>query len=93
MNYVLYFFLVYCLLSILGVPVSSLLAGAGLAEVALGLGAQGFLSDVVNGFSLLENQFEVGDAVEVGAVTGLVSTVGIRTTQIRGFDGTPPFYT
>ena len=81
MNYVLYFFLVYCLLSILGVPVSSLLAGAGLAGVALGLGAQGFLSDVVNGFFiLLENQFEVGDAVEVGAVTGLVSTVGIRTT-------------
>ena len=89
MNYVLYFFLVYCLLSILGVPVSSLLAGAGLAGVALGLGAQGFLSDVVNGFFiLLENQFEVGDAVEVGAVTGLVSTVGIRTTQLRGFDGT-----
>ena len=92
MNYVLYFFLIYCLLSILGVPVSSLLAGAGLAGVALGLGAQGFLSDVVNGFFiLLENQFEVGDAVEVGAVTGLVSTVGIRTTQIRGFDGTLHF--
>ena len=92
MNYVLYFFLIYCLLSILGVPVSSLLAGAGLAGVALGLGAQGFLSDVVNGFFiLLENQFEVGDAVEVGAVTGLISTVGIRTTQIRGFDGTLHF--
>ena len=92
MNYVLYFFLVYWLLSILGVPVSSLLAGAGLAGVALGLGAQGFLSDVVNGFFiLLENQFEVGDSVEVGAVTGLVSTVGIRTTQIRGFDGTLHF--
>lgn len=92
MNYVLYFFLVYWLLSILGVPVSSLLAGAGLAGVALGLGAQGFLSDVVNGFFiLLENQFEVADSVEVGPVTGLVSTVGIRTTQIRGFDGTLHF--
>ena len=93
MNYVLYFFLVYWLLSILGVPVSSLLAGAGLAGVALGLGAQGFLSDVVNGFFiLLENQFEVGDSVEVGPVTGLISTVGIRTTQIRGFDGTLILY-
>ena len=92
MNYILYFFLVYWLLSILGVPVSSLLAGAGLAGVALGLGAQGFLSDVVNGFFiLLENQFEVGDSVEVEAITGLVSTVGIRTTQIRGFDGTLHF--
>lgn len=92
MNYILYFFLVYWLLSILGVPVSSLLAGAGLAGVTLGLGAQGFLSDVVNGFFiLLENQFEVGDSVEVEAITGLVSTVGIRTTQIRGFDGTLHF--
>ena len=92
MNYILYFFLVHWLLSILGVPVSSLLAGAGLAGVALGLGAQGFLSDVVNGFFiLLENQFEVGDSVEVEAITGLVSTVGIRTTQIRGFDGTLHF--
>ena len=70
MNYILYFFLVYWLLSILGVPVSSLLAGAGLAGVALGL---------------------VGDSVEVEAITGLVSTVGIRTTQIRGFDGTLHF--
>ncbi|MEK4983726.1 mechanosensitive ion channel family protein [Streptococcus sp. FSL L8-0526] len=92
MNYILYFFLVYWLLSILGVPVSSLLAGAGLAGVALGLGAQGFLSDVVNGFFiLLEDQFEVGDSVEVGTITGLVSTMGIRTTQIRGFDGTLHF--
>ena len=92
MNYILYFFLVYWLLSILGVPVSSLIAGAGLAGVALGLGAQGFLSDVVNGFFiLLEDQFEVGDSVEVEAITGLVSTVGIRTTQIRGFDGTLHF--
>ena len=92
MHYILYFFLVYWLLSILGVPVSSLLAGAGLAGVALGLGAQGFLSDVVNGFFiLLENQFEVGDSVEVEAITGLVSTMGIRTTQIRGFDGTLHF--
>lgn len=92
MHYILYFFLVYWLLSILGVPVSSLLAGAGLAGVALGLGAQGFLSDVVNGFFiLLEDQFEVGDSVEVEAITGLVSTVGIRTTQIRGFDGTLHF--
>lgn len=92
LNYTLYFFLLYWLLSILGIPVSSLLAGAGLAGVALGLGAQGFLSDVVNGFFiLLENQFEVGDSVEVGTIKGRISTVGIRTTQIRGFDGTLHF--
>ena len=92
MSYTLYFFFISWVLSILGVPVSSLLAGAGLAVVALGLGAQGFLTDVVNGFFiLLENQFEVGDSVVIGAVEGNISSVGIRTTQIRGFDGTLHF--
>ena len=67
-------------------------AGAGLAGVAIGLGAQGFLTDVVNGFFiLLENQFEVGDSVVIGTVEGNISSVGIRTTQIRGFDGTLHF--
>ena len=92
MSYTLYFFFISWVLSILGVPVSSLLAGAGLAGVALGLGAQGFLTDVVNGFFiLLENQFEVGDSVVIGSVEGNISSVGIRTTQIRGFDGTLHF--
>ena len=92
MSYTLYFFFISWVLSILGVPVSSLLAGAGLAGVALGLGAQGFLTDVVNGFFiLLENQFEVGDSVVIGSVEGNISIVGIRTTQIRGFDGTLHF--
>lgn len=92
MNYTIYFFLVYWILSILGVPVSSLLAGASLAGVAIGLGAQGFLTDVVNGFFiLLENQFDVGDSVVISTVEGTIASVGIRTTQIRGFDGTLHF--
>ena len=53
LNYVLYFLLFYWVLSILGLPVSSLLAGAGIAGVAIGMGAQGFLSDLVNGFFIL----------------------------------------
>ncbi|HEN4492475.1 TPA: mechanosensitive ion channel family protein [Streptococcus agalactiae] len=92
LNYTLYFFLFYSILSILGVPISSLLAGAGIAGVAIGLGAQGFLSDVVNGFFiLLENQFDVGDIINVGTVSGTVTNVGIRTTQIHDFDGTLHF--
>lgn len=92
MNYALYFILIYWILVILDVPVSSLLAGAGLAGVAIGLGAQGFLSDVINGFFiLLENQFDVGETVDIGSVSGQVSSVGIRTTQVRGFDGTLHF--
>ena len=89
-NYTLYFFLLYCILSILGLPVSSLLAGAGIAGVAIGMGAQGFLSDVINGFFILfERQLDVGD--EVVLTNGLllsrkVVSVGIRTTQLRGED-------
>ncbi|VEF32687.1 mechanosensitive ion channel family protein [Streptococcus urinalis] len=92
LNYCLYFFLAYWVLSILGVPVSSLLAGAGIAGVPIGLGAQGFLSDVVNGFFILfENQFEVGDTVNIVNIDGIIANVGIRTTQIKGFDGTLHF--
>lgn len=92
LNYTLYFFLIYWILSILGIPISSLLAGAGIAGLAIGLGAQGFLSDVLNGFFiLLENQFDVGESVEIGAIAGNISSVGIRTTQVRGFDGTLHF--
>lgn len=93
LNYCLYFILIYWILSILGLPVSSLLAGAGIAGVAIGLGAQGFLSDLVNGFFiLLERQIDVGDTVRLtnGPITiaGTVSSVGIRTTQVRDADGT-----
>jgi mechanosensitive ion channel family protein len=92
LNYTLYFFLLYFVLSTLGLPVSSLLAGAGIAGVAIGMGAQGFLSDVVNGFFILfERQLDVGDQVEFtnGPITisGKVVSVGIRTTQLRSEDG------
>ena len=89
LDYFLYFILIYWILSIMGVPISSLLAGAGIAGVALGLGAQGFLSDVINGlFILLERQFEVGDAVLINNISGTIASVGVRTTQVRGYDGT-----
>ncbi len=91
-NYTLYFLLLYWSLDIIGLPVSSLLAGAGIAGVAIGLGAQGFLTDVVNGFFiLLENQYDVGDSVVIGKVSGNVVSVGIRTTQVRASDGTLNF--
>ena len=81
----------YCILSILGLPVSSLLAGAGIAGVAIGMGAQGFLSDVIKGFFILfERQLDVGDEVVLTngpiTVSGKVVSVGIRTTQLRGED-------
>ncbi|MET3644817.1 mechanosensitive ion channel family protein [Streptococcus gallinaceus] len=96
LQYTLVFLFIYCILAICGLPVSSLLAGAGIAGVAIGLGAQGFLSDLVNGFFILiERQFDVGDSVRLTngpiTVSGKVVSVGIRTTQIRDADGTLHF--
>lgn len=88
-DYALFFVTGYCLLATIGVPVSSLLAGAGIAGLAIGLGAQGFLTDLINGaFILIERQYDVGDVVVIQGLTGKVSNLGIRTTQLKSADGT-----
>lgn len=91
-HYIIMFFWLYAILSTLGVPVGTLIAGAGIFSVALGLGAQGFVSDIVTGFFiLLEDQFDVGDYVKIETVEGTVSAMGLRTTQITSADGTLNF--
>jgi small-conductance mechanosensitive channel len=69
-----------------------LLASAGVAGVALGFGAQSLVKDTLSGFFiLLENQFGVGDNVEVqtpsNRVTGRVESLTLRVTALRAFDG------
>lgn len=82
--YMLVFFWIYSALTIIGVPIGTLLAGAGLFSVAIGLGAQGLASDIINGFFILfEKQINIGDYVTIGDVTGTVSELGLRTTKIR----------
>lgn len=91
-SYVMAFFLIYSILSIIGIPVSTLLAGAGIAGIAIGLGAQSFISDIVTGFFiLLENQVDVGDSVKIDEISGTIVSIGLRSTQIKGFDGTHHF--
>lgn len=91
-SYTVIFFYFYAVLSVLGVPVGTLIAGAGVVGIALGLGAQGFVSDVVTGiFIILEGQFDVGDAVRLGAISGTVTSVGLRTTIVKSADGTVNF--
>jgi len=88
-KYILLFFWIYAILSAIGIPVGTLIAGAGIFSLAIGLGAQGFVSDMVNGFFiLLEQQISVGDTIQVNAIEGRVTYVGIRTTQILSVDGT-----
>ena len=87
-QYTYYFLLGYSILAILGLPVATLVAGAGVASLALGLGAQGFITDVVNGFFiLLEHQFAVGDYVTIAGLSGTIISTGIRTTILSGDDG------
>ncbi len=82
----------YAILELLGVPVGTLVAGAGIFSIALGLGAQGFVSDVVNGiFILTEQQIDVGDTVEIGNIKGTVTSLGLRTTQVTSANGTLNF--
>ncbi|MDT2831435.1 mechanosensitive ion channel family protein [Vagococcus carniphilus] len=88
-QYFLFFVVVYSVLTIIGIPVGSLIAGAGILGVALGLGAQGFISDVITGFFIIyERQLDVGDHVILDTVEGIVDQVGLRTTQVKSFDGT-----
>lgn len=87
-HYTIFFFVCYSILSLFGIPVASLIAGAGIAGVAIGLGAQGFINDLLTGFFIiLERQIEVGDEVTINGIQGIVQSVGLRTTQIKSFDG------
>jgi len=77
----------------LGFDLGPLIAGAGIAGIALGFGAQSLVRDFLAGFFiLLENQFGVGEAVELsvvgGTVTGRVESLTLRTTVVRTEDGT-----
>ena len=72
----------------LGVNIGPLLAGLGIAGIALGFGAQNLVKDVISGvFMLTDNQYSTGDVVEVAGKTGVVEDVGLRRTVLRDLDG------
>lgn len=73
----------------LGLEIAPLLASAGVVGVAVGFGAQSLVKDLLTGvFIILENQFAIGDIVRVGDTSGLVEQINLRTTILRGLDGT-----
>ncbi|WP_286931431.1 MULTISPECIES: mechanosensitive ion channel family protein [Aeromicrobium] len=76
-------------LGVFGLPIAPLLTGAGVAGVALGFGAQTLVKDFLSGiFMILEDQYGVGDAVDVGEAVGTVEAVGLRVTRLRDVNGT-----
>jgi moderate conductance mechanosensitive channel len=75
-------------LSLLGVDLLPLIAGAGIIGLALSFAAQSVIKDVINGFLiLLEDQYAVGDVINVGEVGGLVENINLRITQLRNSEG------
>lgn len=87
-RYLMAFIVVVIVLQQIGIDVRALLVSAGVVGLAIGLGAQSLIRDVIMGFFiLLENLISVGDVIEVGQHTGVVESVGLRVTKIRKFSG------
>jgi len=76
------------IISELGVQIGPLIAGAGVAGIALAFGAQSIVKDFISGiFIVLENQYRVGDVVELNGVSGVVKAITMRATVLRDLDG------
>ncbi len=82
-------FIVMLALAQIGINIAPLLAGAGVLGLAIGFGAQKFVQDIITGiFIQLENIMNEGDVVTVGATSGVVERLTIRSVSIRSLDGT-----
>ena len=76
-----------------GVNLGPLLAGAGIAGIALGFGAQTLVRDFLSGmFMLAEDQYGIGDVIDVGDASGVVEEVRLRTTRLRDLNGNVWFF-
>ena len=87
-KYIVYFAAVLMILAELGVNTASLIAAAGVGGVAVGFGAQSLVKDIISGFFILfEDQYAVGDYVQIGDSMGTVVELGLRTTKIKAYTG------
>lgn len=76
-------------LDVVGVPVLGILGAAGVVAAGLAFGAQNLVKDILNGmFMVFEDQFGIGDVVDLGVASGTVESVGVRITSIRDVNGT-----
>lgn len=83
-KYVLGAIALIIIMSLVGIDVSSLLAGAGIAGLVIGLAMQTLIKDIITGmFIIFENQYNVGDTITIGDTTGVVEEIGFRLTRIR----------
>ena len=87
-KYTLYFIGSLMILDMFGIKTTSILATAGVGGIAIGFGAQSLVKDVITGFFIiLENQYSVGDYVQILDFEGIVEELGMRVTKLRDFSG------
>ena len=87
-KYTIYFIAITAILKLFGTDVTALITAAGIGGLAFGFGAQNLVRDVITGFFILfEDQFGVGDYVEIDGTGGIVEEMALRVTKIRDFNG------
>ncbi|CAG7654129.1 mechanosensitive ion channel family protein [Paenibacillus allorhizosphaerae] len=87
-TYVVNFIMILMILNQFGVSLAPVLAGAGVVGLAVGFGAQSLVKDVITGFFIIfEDQFAVGDVIQIGTYRGTVEEIGLRVTRIKSWTG------
>lgn len=87
-KYIIYFIAFTAIIKFFGIEVTGLIATAGIGGLALGFGAQNLVRDIITGFFILfEEQFGVGNYVEINGVEGIVEEMALRVTKVRDFSG------
>ena len=87
-SYVLYFIAIITSLDMIGFSVTTIIAGAGVVSLAVAFGAQSIVQDLMSGiFIVLENQYAVGEYVQIDGISGQVKEIGMKTTKVQTWDG------
>jgi moderate conductance mechanosensitive channel len=88
LTYSVYFLALLTILELFGMPIRSVIAGAGIIGLAIAFGAQNLVKDIITGFFIVfEDQFAVGDYVKTKSFEGFVEEIGFRTTKIKSWTG------
>ncbi|HHY36393.1 MAG TPA: mechanosensitive ion channel family protein [Firmicutes bacterium] len=88
LRYLVVFVAAVTILDTVGVSVTSVLAGAGIAGLAVSFGAQNLVRDLITGFFIIfEDQYAVGEYISIGQFSGIVEDIGLRVTKLRAFAG------
>ena len=87
-KYILIFVGIIMILELFGINTTSILATAGIGGLAIGFGAQSLVKDVITGFFILvEDQYSVGDYIQISDMYGIVEELDLRVTKLRAFSG------